>query len=88
MKVKDLIKLLKEFNPHTQVIISRDVDSSGYGKIKDIITGVYTITDYGNDFFPDTDLIVGSSDVAAICLVPEEDSSEFSHSYREEKSSK
>lgn len=72
MKVKDLISLLKDLNQEADVVIHRDVLNYGIGKLDRIVTGLFEITDYGNDFISDQALIVHPAQVRAICLFPED----------------
>lgn len=72
MKVKELIELLKTYHQEAEVVIHRDSQNFGYGKIDKIITGVFETTEYGNDFWPDQGLIVSISQIRSICLYPED----------------
>lgn len=70
-KVKDLMEYLARLNQEALVVIHRDVDDYGYGEIDKIITGLYTETDYGGDFFRDQRLVINPREVEAICIYSE-----------------
>jgi hypothetical protein len=72
MTVRELINLLSSLNPNAEVIIHRDCQNYGYGFIDKIMTGVFEVTDYGNDFWADQDIIIDRAQVKAICLYPED----------------
>jgi hypothetical protein len=72
MKVGHLIELLKKYNPEAEIIIHRDCQNYGFGFIDKIITGVFELTDYGNDFNPDQAMIVNPAQVKAVCIFPED----------------
>lgn len=72
MKVKNLIEILQKFNPEAEVIIHRDCQNYGYGFIDKIKTGVFELTEYGNDFWPDQDMVVSPAQVRSICIFPED----------------
>ncbi len=72
MKVGKLIELLRQYSPEAELIIHRDCQNYGFGYIDKIITGVFELTDYGNDFLPDQRLIVNPAQVKAVCLYPED----------------
>lgn len=73
MKVRDLIQFLKDINPEAEVVIKREVESYGYGKLDILRVGIFSETDYGNDFFPGEDMIVQPSEVKAVCFLAKED---------------
>lgn len=72
MKVGKLIELLKQYNQDAELIVHRDCQNYGFGNIDKIITGVFEVTDYGNDFLPDQKMIVNPAQVRAVCLYPED----------------
>jgi len=59
-------------NPEAEIIIHRDCQNYGFGFIDKIITGVFELTDYGNDFNPDQAMIVNPAQVKAVCIFPED----------------
>lgn len=79
MKVKELIALFTSFNPEAEVVVHRDCANYGFGLIDKISVGVYEATDYGNDFLPYQQLIVKASEIAAVCIYPQDsDAAEIS----------
>lgn len=77
MKVGELCDFLSKINPMAEVVIYRDAKNYGYGYIDQIIPGIFQLTEFGNDFHPDQEMLLFPDEVRAICLVPEdyEDSS-------------
>lgn len=76
MKVKDLLALLTKLNPEAEVIIHRDCQNYGFGFIDRVRTGVFEKTDYGNDFYPDQEMIIHPAQVKSICIFPEDNPQE------------
>lgn len=72
MKVSNLIELLEKYNPEAEIIVHRDCQNYGFGFIDKIITGVFELTDFGNDFVPDQAIIVNPAQVRAVCIFPED----------------
>lgn len=72
MKVAELIDLLQHMDPGADVVIFRDAQNYGYGYVKNLRTGLFQETDYGNDFFPDTSLLISANEIKAVCLYPED----------------
>jgi len=71
MTVKDLIKELLKYPPELQIVIKKDVDSSGYGYIDRIKWGCFEMNDVGNDFYDEATL-PEENQCKAICLVADE----------------
>lgn len=67
-----LIELLQNYNPDAEVVIHRDCQNYGYGFIDKTLTGVFELTDFGNDFFPSQDIVIDPRQVKAICFYPED----------------
>lgn len=67
MTVKELVLLLTKYPANMKVIISKDVEASGFGFVDKIEVGCFEMTDYGNDFFPEQESpLKGQS--KAVCL--------------------
>lgn len=76
MKVKELVEYLSRINPEAEVIIHRDVDNYGFGLLDKIQVGLFSETDYGNDFYLDQRLVVNPKEVKAVCFVAQDDNSD------------
>ena len=51
MKVKELIKQLRKFDPKATVVLSRDAEGNGYSPVADLEVGFYTAeTSWCGDF--------------------------------------
>ena len=66
MTVKQLIELLETFPQDSLVIADRELD---FQPVKKVVSGIYTETDYGNDFYPfDEFLVQEELEKFAVCL--------------------
>jgi hypothetical protein len=69
MKVKDLIEFLSRCPQDADIVIEKDIDENGFDYLDHIIPGIFELTDYGNDFYPEQGMLLNSAQVRAVCLV-------------------
>lgn len=72
LKVKDLIEVLKSFDPEAVVVVNCHEDTPFFGPIYDIIPGVLQLTKDGTNHFFDYETFIAdpTRESIAVCFEP------------------
>ena len=74
MKVRELKDILEGYDESSDVVIETE---NGFAFLDKVVPGIFTITNYGNDFHPWENMTISFMEGRALCLRPEWDSQKF-----------